>query len=221
MRQRSSASVLALVSGGCDSAIMVAWLARRFRSVHPVYVRFGLAWEGAELAGLRRFLRAARIPGASRLTVLSLPVRDTYGKHWSVTGHRAPGARSNDRLMYLPGRNLLLLSRAAVLAALRRVPVIALGTLKGNLFADASARYRRGFGLVASMAMSRHLTVIAPFGGKRKRDVLRLGRALPLHLTFSCISPVRGRQCGRCNKCAERRRGFADAGLPDHTRYAH
>jgi 7-cyano-7-deazaguanine synthase len=99
--------------------------------------------------------------------------------------------------------------------------VIALGTLKGNLFADASARYRRGFGLVASMALSRHLTVIAPFGGCAKRDVLKLGRGLPLHLTFSCIAPVAGRQCGRCNKCAERIHGFADAGIPDHTRYAN
>lgn len=213
-------SVLALVSGGCDSAIMLDWLSQRFRAVHPVYVRFGLAWEPAELAGLRRFLRAARIPRLRRLTILSLPVKDTYGRHWSVTGCRAPGARSHDRRMYLPGRNLLLLSRAAVLAALRRVPVIALGTLKGNLFADASARYRRGFGSVASLALSRHLAVVAPFGGRRKRDVLRLGRHLPLNLTFSCIAPVRGRQCGRCNKCAERIRGFADAGIPDHTSYA-
>lgn len=199
---------------------MVDWLARRFRAVHPVYVRFGLAWERAELAGLRRFLRTARIPGVRRLAVLSLPVKDTYGRHWSVTGRNAPGARSNDRNMYLPGRNLLLLSRAAVLAALRRIPVIALGTLKANLFADASPRYRRAFGSVASLALGRHLAVIAPFGGRRKRDVLRMGRHLPLHLTFSCVSPVRGRQCGRCNKCAERIHGFAEAGIPDLTPYA-
>jgi 7-cyano-7-deazaguanine synthase len=217
---RSSEEVLALVSGGCDSAIMVDWLAGRFRAVHPVYIRFGLSWERAELAGLRRFLRAARIPGVKPLTVLSLPVRDTYGKHWSVTGRRTPGARSADRHMYLPGRNLLLLSRAAVHAVLRRIRVLAIGTLKANPFGDASPRYRRAFGSVASLALSRHLTIIAPFGGKRKRAVLRLGARLPLHLTFSCVSPVHGRQCGKCNKCAERIRGFRDAGLRDLTRYA-
>jgi len=48
---------------------------------------------------------------------------------------------------------------------------------------------------------------------------MALGRNLPLKLTFSCISPVSGQHCGRCNKCAERRRAFADAGVPDPTDY--
>ena len=46
------------------------------------------------------------------------------------------------------------------------------------------------------------------------------GKNLPLHLTFSCIRPVDGMHCGECNKCAERRKGFADAGVRDLTRYA-
>jgi 7-cyano-7-deazaguanine synthase len=53
-----------------------------------------------------------------------------------------------------------------------------------------------------------------------KRQVMELGRDLPLELTFSCISPVDSLHCGRCNKCAERQAAFRDAGLPDGTRYA-
>jgi 7-cyano-7-deazaguanine synthase len=48
-----------------------------------------------------------------------------------------------------------------------------------------------------------------------------VGDGLPLELTFSCLRPVGGLHCGRCNKCAERRRGFAEAGLPDPTQYAN
>ena len=41
---------------------------------------------------------------------------------------------------------------------------------------------------------------------------MALGRGLPLELTFSCISPLRGLHCGHCNKCAERQAAFRDAG---------
>jgi 7-cyano-7-deazaguanine synthase len=49
---------------------------------------------------------------------------------------------------------------------------------------------------------------------------MRLGRDLPLELTFSCIRPVRDQHCGDCNKCAERQLAFRNAGLADRTPYA-
>jgi 7-cyano-7-deazaguanine synthase len=48
---------------------------------------------------------------------------------------------------------------------------------------------------------------------------MQRGRFLPLELTFSCMRPLDGRHCGDCNKCAERRKAFRDAGLPDRTPY--
>jgi 7-cyano-7-deazaguanine synthase len=49
--------------------------------------------------------------------------------------------------------------------------------------------------------------------------VLKRGAEMPLQHTFSCIHPVRGRHCGHCNKCAERQRGFTEAGMDDPTSY--
>lgn len=213
-------SAVGLVSGGCDSAILLVWLARRYPAVHPVYVRFGLVWETAELAHLRRFLRAARIPRLKPLTVVSLPVTDTYAGHWSVSGRGVPGARSPDRTMYLPGRNLLLISRGATLCAVRRAHVLALGTLRANPFRDASRKFLNQMGGAISLALGWRIKVITPFARKSKAEVLKLGRHLPLELTFSCVAARRTRHCGRCNKCAERKRSFRAAGLPDLTRYS-
>jgi 7-cyano-7-deazaguanine synthase len=53
-----------------------------------------------------------------------------------------------------------------------------------------------------------------------KKDVMQLGRKLPLALTFSCIAPVGGLHCGQCNKCAERRRAFRSVNVDDPTHYA-
>ena len=69
-------------------------------------------------------------------------------------------------------------------------------------------------------ALNDRLAVIRPYGHLHKRDVLARGRGLPLEWTFSCIRPVDGKHCGQCNKCAERRKAFADAGWTDPTAYA-
>jgi len=200
---------------------MLAWLIRRCRRVHPLYVRFGLAWETEELRHLRRFLLAAGLPRVRPLTVVDLPVTDSYGRHWSVTGRGVPGAATGDEKMYLPGRNLLLFSRGAILCGLLKAPLLAVGTLAGNPFSDASARFRTLLGHAASAALGVRLRILAPFARMNKAAVLRLGGNLPLHLTLTCVNPSGGRHCGRCNKCAERQHGFAEAAIPDRTVYRH
>jgi 7-cyano-7-deazaguanine synthase len=210
----------ALVSGGLDSCVMLAELTHRYRKVWPVFIRYGLVWETAELQYLRKFLRSAKIPRVQSLTVLDLPVRDLYGAHWSTTGRKVPHARTPDEAVYLPGRNLLLLSKAAVFCALNNVDTIAIGSLDHNPFPDATPKFFREFATVAGEALDFRLKVIAPFRMLPKGKVLRRGQSLPLHLSFSCIAPRRGKHCGRCNKCAERQQAFLVAHVIDHTKYA-
>ena len=220
--------VCALVSGGLDSSVMLAELAKRHAKVYPVFIRHGLVWEDAELRALRQFLRALRrsssfIPHPSSLaslTVLSLPVRDIYGAHWSTTGREVPRAKTTDDAVYLPGRNLLLLSKAAVFCAERGIPIIAVGSLGHNPFADATPKFFRDFSAAASAGLSCRLKVIAPFRTLTKEQVIRRGKHLPLRLSFSCISPRRDQHCGRCNKCAERQQAFRKTGVEDKTAYA-
>jgi 7-cyano-7-deazaguanine synthase len=209
-----------LTSGGLDSAVLVANLADQGTVVQPIYVRFGLAWEPVEEAHLRRFLNTLTGLGVRPLIVLDEPVAELYGNHWSVSGDGVPDGESPDAAVYLPGRTLLLLAKASVWCALHRVPTIALGTLQGNPFADSSSAFREGFGALIELGLSHRLSVLAPFAGMTKDDVLQRGRHLQLEHTFSCIDPQDGVQCGRCNKCAERRRAFAALSIADETAYA-
>jgi 7-cyano-7-deazaguanine synthase len=214
--------VAVLTSGGADSAVLVAEQARGGRSVQPIYVRFGLAWELVEEAHLRSFL--ASLPsnlGVRPLVALDFPIIDVYGAHWSVSGTDVPGEDTSDSAVYLPGRNLLLLAKSSVWCALNGVEAIALGTLKGNPFSDSSPDFFGSFGALAELALGTSLSVVTPFAGLTKTQVLELGRDLELWHTFSCIDPEGDRHCGRCNKCAERRTGFAGAGVEDRTAYAH
>jgi 7-cyano-7-deazaguanine synthase len=208
-----------LVSGGLDSAILLGEALRDRAAVHPLYVRNGLYWEPAELLHLRRFLAAVASPALRPLTVLGMPVADLYGDHWSVTGRGVPGADSPDAAVFLPGRNVLLLSKALLWCHLHGVPAVALAPLESNPFPDATPAFFAAFEAVVNQAVGGAVRVLRPYLGLAKTEVMRRGRDLPLGLTFSCIRPAGERHCGACNKCAERRRAFADAGLTDPTEY--
>jgi 7-cyano-7-deazaguanine synthase len=212
--------VAVLVSGGLDSCVLVAELLQGGSRVNPLYVRFGLAWEAAEEAHLRRFLATLTDLRLAPLVVLDSPVTGIYGSHWSVSGEQVPDELTADDAVYLPGRNLLLLAQPSVWCVLHDVHTIALGTLKGNPFPDSTREFFDAFSALVGQAMGHWLEVVTPFGALVKADVLDLGRSLAVEHSFSCIDPQAGRHCGRCNKCAERRHAFAALSVEDRTDYA-
>ena len=213
--------LVVLASGGADSSILLADHAAQGQAVQPLYIRFGLAWEKIEEMYLRRFLDALPDQGLIRpLAVLELPIADVYGSHWSISGRDAPDETTPDDAVYLPGRNVLLLAKTTVWCALHGTTRIAMGTLQGNPFADSSPAFFSGFAAVAGLALGHPLQVMTPFAHLSKAEVLDRGRDLPLEHTFSCVAPVGTRHCHACNKCAERRKAFAAAGIEDRTAYA-
>src|ERR1700681_1937549 len=170
-----------LTSGGVDSAGLSAALARQGGVVQPLYIRLGLAWEATEETHLRRFLDT--LPANLRplpLIVLDLPIADVYGAHWSLSGADVPDDTTPDSAVYLPGRNLLLLAKSTVWCALNGVEVIALGTLKGNPFADSGPEFLSLFGSLVQLGLDRPLEVKTPFATFTKAEVLELGRDMPL-----------------------------------------
>jgi 7-cyano-7-deazaguanine synthase len=213
--------IAVLVSGGADSAVLLAESLRSHLHVHPLYVRCGLYWEPTELTHLRRFLDAVCSPALAELHVLDMPVRDLYrSNHWSLTGENVPDGDTADDAVFLPGRNVLLLAKAMLWCHLREVPEVVMAPLEANPFPDATPEFFAAYQDVVNRAVSGHVRVSQPYLGLSKSEVLRRGRDLPLELTFSCIRPIAERHCGQCNKCAERRRAFVEAGLVDRTEYA-
>ena len=209
-----------LVSGGLDSCILLSQLLRQGLMVRPLYVRSHLVWESAELAMLRRYLRHERNEGLQELVILELPLTDTYGQHWSVSGRCPPAADAPDEAVYLPGRNALLVFKAALWCQLNGIDRLALGPLGTSPFADATPAFFARLTAVLN-CYAAELDILLPFSMLAKWQVMQLGRDCPLELTFSCLAPVRGHHCGRCNKCAERRTAFRLIGAEDPTDYAY
>jgi 7-cyano-7-deazaguanine synthase len=220
VRQQGEA-VCVLASGGLDSGVLIDELAPAYGLLQPVYVRCGLFWEQAERYWLRRFLK--KMQGLHRhirpLKILSMDLREIYGDHWSLTGENVPPYDSDDFEVYLPGRNIILLAKTAVYCVLHGITTIATAPLGANPFPDGTPGFYRHMQEVLSEGLDRRLCVRTPFRQLSKVEVIRMGRALPLELTFSCISPRGHLHCGECNKCAERIKAFHAAGVKDRTAY--
>ncbi len=214
------ARIAVLVSGGLDSSVLMAELARKGRKVFPIYIRAGLRWERVELAVLRRFVRALGARNIAPVAVLDLPMNDVARGHWTLGGRGVPGYRAAVSSNYIPGRNLSLLSKAAIFCAKNRIGEIAMAPLMSNPFPDARPQFFRAFERAVATGLELPLRVRTPFVKMEKADVVRRGRMLPLQFTMSCANPRGGLHCGECTKCAEREAGFRDAGVPDPTRYA-
>jgi 7-cyano-7-deazaguanine synthase len=211
-----------LCSGGLESAVLLAEEARR-AAVTPVYVGVGLAWEAAEREALARLLQAPVYgDAASRLSLLQFEMRDVYpATHWALTG-QPPGYDTPDEEVYLRGRNLVLLTKAAVFCAERGLDRIALGPLSGNPFPDATPAFFEAMARALTVGLGQPIEIATPFARMHKPDVIRRGVQLgvPLELSLSCMAPRAGAHCGACSKCRERHDAFEAAGLADPTVYA-
>lgn len=190
--------------------------------VHPVYVASGLAWEHGEQRVLQEALDA--LPQSSRvqpLVTLEVPMTDLYpSTHWAISG-TAPGYDTPDEDVYLVGRNVALIGKAAVHCALHHIPRLCMAPLAGNPFPDATPEFFAAMSEALSLGLAFPLHVEAPYRTWSKVDVIRRGRALgvSMELTVSCMNPDGVRHCGGCSKCRERHDAFLEALGDDPTMY--
>jgi len=179
---------------------------------------------------LRAPVFAGRIEPLARV---EFTMRDVYPpSHWAIRGV-PPAYDTPDEDVYLTGRNLVLLTKAGVVAAQHDAHRIALGPLAGNPFPDARPAFFSAMAQALSLGLDHRIEIATPFLEWEKADVIRRGVELkvPFELTLSCMNPVPGsrlpapgsmpRHCGLCSKCRERRDAFAAAGVSDPSAYAN
>ena len=210
-----------LLSGGIDSAVLLDQFVQQTIEVQPFYIQCGCIWQTAERNALQRFIAQLDTPLVRPLVELEMPVADLYGNHWCTTGEEVPDESTPDEAVFLWGRNPLLLVKAMLWCSQNDIPQLALATLANNPFADAKTQFLEPFQQALAAATQSTVEITRPFAHLDKQQVLDLGSHLPLHLTFSCLAPVEGEHCGRCNKCAERIKALSSLPAGDPTFYAN
>jgi 7-cyano-7-deazaguanine synthase len=216
-----------LLSGGLDSATVLALAKNEGRDVHALSFVYGQRHE-IELAAARRVAAALgvdehivytidlRLFGASALTSdIDVP-KDAVGK---------PGIP----ITYVPARNTIFLALALGLAEARGAEEIWLGVnaVDYSGYPDCRPEFLEAFQHVIvagtrSGVERQEPRIVAPLLHLTKAEIIRRGLSLGVDysLTHSCYDPSPGGlACGHCDSCLLRKRGFAEAGVADPTRY--
>jgi len=216
---RGSETTAILLSGGLDSAILLGHLLQQGVRVQPIYIKTDCIWQAAEQRAIKQFLAALDNDATLPLVELAVPLADLCGEHWSFTGQNVPDQTTPDEAVFLWGRNPLLLMKAMLWCSMHDISRLALATLRCNPFADATPQFFQQFEQALATATESKVEILRPFAAQSKQQVLALGADLPLHLTFSCLSPQEDQHCAVCNKCAERARVLQTMPSGDPTIY--
>jgi 7-cyano-7-deazaguanine synthase len=218
-----------LLSGGLDSSTALAVARSQGFAVHALTVRYGQLHE-VELAAARR---AAEALGATEHRVVTVDLSPLAASALTTPGVAVPKDRSLAEIgapgdvpsTYVPARNTVLLSLALAWAESIGARDLFLGVnvLDASGYPDCRAEFVRAFEALAQVATrGGGFRVHAPLIDLTKAQIIQLGLSLGVDYgaTHSCYDPVGDLACGRCDACQLRRKGFAEAGVPDPTRYA-
>lgn len=215
-----------LVSGGMDSAVVLAIARARGFQTYALSVYYGQR-HSAELDAAAR--NAAQL-GAAAHKVVAVDLRSIGGSALTadIAVPEAPG--EGIPITYVPARNTLLLSVALgwaeVLGA--RDLFCGVNAVDYSGYPDCRPEFIAAFERLANLATKAGVEeggfkVHAPLIDLSKAGIVRAGLALGVDFaqTVSCYqADAEGRACGRCDACRLRAEGFAAAGVADSTRYA-
>ena len=228
VRRSHPPRAVVLLSGGLDSSTCLAVAKRDGFEVHALSVNYGQRHRGE----LERARRIARALGAAGHRVVRVDLSAFGGSALTDARIAVPKGRREKAMgagipvTYVPARNTVLLALALAHAETLGAGDIFIGVnaIDYSGYPDCRPAFLRAFERLAAVATKagvegQRVRIRAPLLRLSKAAIVRLGTELrvPHRLTLSCYDPVRGRACGRCDACILRRKGFAEAGVPDPT----
>lgn len=227
MKEGASNPAVVLLSGGLDSMVSAA-IARE--SGHALYA-LTIDYNQRHSVELDAASRLAGRLGAQRHIVLPLDL-SRFGGSALTDDIAVPktGVGEGIPVTYVPARNTVFLSVALSWAEAigARHIFIGINALDYSGYPDCRPAFLDAFEGVANLATKAgvegdRFTIHAPLLNLTKADIVREAHRLGLDVgqSWSCYDPTaEGEHCGLCDSCRLRAKGFAEAGLPDPTRYA-
>ena len=220
---------MVLLSGGLDSATVLAIAKIEGFNVHALSFDYGQRHR-IELEAAKRLAQRFR----AQHSVISCDLRQ-FGGSALTSDSAVPKNRAADEMSvgipitYVPARNTIFLSFALALAEVIDSSDIFVGVnaLDYSGYPDCRPEFIAAFQALANLATKagvegQRFTIHAPLIHMTKAQIIAKGAELGVDyaMTSSCYDPSPdGAACGRCDSCQLRRKGFAEAGIADPTRY--
>ncbi|SHE78571.1 7-cyano-7-deazaguanine synthase [Thermomonas hydrothermalis] len=221
-----------LVSGGMDSAVVLAIAREAGFAPHALSVRYGQR----HTSELDAAARVARALGAVAHKTVHVDLRSIGGS--ALTDDIAVPTDADGHVIgqgipstYVPARNTIMLSVALGWAEVLGATDLFCGVnaVDYSGYPDCRPAFITAFEALANLATKagvegQKFRVHAPLLHLSKAEIVREGLRLGVDFaqTVSCYqADPEGRACGHCDACRLRAQGFADAGVADPTRYVN
>ena len=224
----SSRNAVVLLSGGMDSAVVLAIAREQGFRCHALSVRYGQR-HTSELEAARQVARAL---GAAGHKVVDVDLRSIGGSALTADIEVPTGDAPVDPIpvTYVPARNTIMLSVALGWAEVLGAADIFCGVnaVDYSGYPDCRPEFIEAFERLANLATKAGvegagIRIHAPLQHLGKDQIVSEGLRLGVDFsrTVSCYqADADGRACGQCDACRLRAAGFEGAGAVDNTRYA-
>jgi len=219
----SKPKAIVCLSGGLDSAVLMAMAMRAEREVQAVSFYYGSHHNPYELEAAQKLAELAGVPHsvmniASAFTSFSSAL--LRGKGVVPDGHYND---ENMKQTVVPGRNMIFCSILTGLAISLERNEIWMGMHAGDhhIYPDCRPDFIKAIGDSIRYASEGSVTLQVPMMNNAKDKVVAIGLDLkvPFEYTRTCYKPQR-LPCGKCGSCTERLEAFARNNRTDPLEYA-
>ncbi len=225
--QSSSRPAVVLLSGGMDSATVLAMAVAQGFDCYALSFRYGQR-HSSELVAAANL---ARSMGAVEHRIIDLDLTGFGGSALTDMSIDVPEQASEGiPVTYVPARNTVFLSIALAWAEVLESTDIFIGVnaVDYSGYPDCRPEFIESFQAMANLATQAavegaRLDIHTPLLHLSKAEIIKAGHELGVDysLTVSCYqADEQGRACGVCDACRLRKEGFVAAGVEDSTVYA-
>ena len=220
-------AAVVLLSGGMDSAVVLAHLRHEGFDCHALSFDYGQRHR----VELERATEVSKALGAASHRVATIDLR-IFGASALTADIAVPKGRDVEHahdipVTYVPARNTIFLAHALAMAESLGARDLGIGVnaIDYSGYPDCRPGFVEAFERLANLATragveaaergERWIRVHTPLLQLTKAGIIRRGRELGVDLsrTVSCYDPApTGDPCGTCDACQLRERGFREAG---------
>jgi 7-cyano-7-deazaguanine synthase len=218
--QKKPARAVVLLSGGMDSALVLALARQQGRECHALSLDYGQC-HARELRSARQ---QASIQGCASHRVLRLPLKQVAQGALLTPGAKGLAtAKGRKPAAYVSFRNGVFLSLAFSLAEALGAKEVWGGWCETDAagYPDCRPSFLEAFAKAAALGTRagearRAVALRSPLTGLDKAAIIRQGAGLGLDFsrTHTCYAGA-SRPCGACDACRLRAQGFKAAGMTD------
>ena len=211
-----------LLSGGIDSTTAFYLTQKEHRVVLALSFDYGSKHNAQELKFARYHAEKCGI--CHEIIDLDF-IRKSFKSDLLQSGGDIPqGSYDDDNMKstVVPFRNGIMLAIAAGYTESIGAKRIVIAAHSGDhaIYPDCRPAFIRSMGEAIAVGTYEDIQILCPFLNQNKGDIVRIGAKLGVDYsqTWSCYCGG-DLHCGKCGTCVERREAFAQAGIPDPTRY--